>query len=305
MLDYQNQEIKDYYSISVIIPNYNRKSLLIKSIKSVLVQTYLPKEILIVDDFSNYDVKEFIKKNFASEFENKFIRVLVNDKNCGGAISRNIGIKKSNYKFLAFLDSDDYWTKTKLEKQIKKFIHNKELDLVYCDQFLIRKGKTLKSGKRLIKFNILDNLINFWTAPNPSTLMFKKESLVNLGGFDAEVGRSCSDHYLWFKMALNNCKIDFVNEPLSYFVLDSSDRTSYNLKNRLNSAKILINKIRKHIPKKKHYRFKKNYIFKIVFPVFFKAIKEKKYLYGLKIFMKHLVLNNFFYKKILEKVSIS
>lgn len=298
MLNLKQLETKNDFLVSVIIPNYNRQSLLIKAIKSILAQTYLPKEILIIDDMSNYDIKELIKKTFTREFQNNLIKVQVNDQNYGAAVSRNIGINKSNYKFLAFLDSDDYWQPTKLEKQIKKFMYNHQLDLVYCDQYLVKDGNILKSDKTLIKSDILYNLTNFWTAPNPSTLLFKKESLLKLGGFDTEVGRSCSDHYLWFKMAINNFKIDFVNEPLSYFFLDSSDRNSYNLTNRLNSAKILLKKVKKYISKKKFYIFKSKYILAVTTPIFFREMKKKNYLILIKIYMQYLIFNIFFYKKI-------
>lgn len=104
MLNLKQLETKNDFLVSVIIPNYNRQSLLIKAIKSILAQTYLPKEILIIDDMSNYDIKELIKKTFTREFQNNLIKVQVNDQNYGAAVSRNIGINKSNYKFLAFLD---------------------------------------------------------------------------------------------------------------------------------------------------------------------------------------------------------
>ena len=123
---------------------------------------------------------------------------------------------------------------------------------------------------------------------------------MKIGGFDAEVGRSCSDHYLWFKMAINNYKIDFVNEPLSYFFLDSSDRTSYNIKDRLNSTKILINKIKKHLPKKKIFSFKSQYISEITSPIFFKNLKEKNFFSSIIVYVQYLMFNVFFYKKIMQ-----
>jgi glycosyltransferase involved in cell wall biosynthesis len=95
---------------SVIIPNFNREKTIIKAIESVLNQTYVDFELIIVDDCStDNSLKEISKLN------DPRIKVFELKKNSGAAVARNFGIKKSNGDFISFLDSDDYLEKDFLE----------------------------------------------------------------------------------------------------------------------------------------------------------------------------------------------
>lgn len=104
----QNKE-----SISVVIPTYNRGKDLMRAIDSVLKQTYPVMEILVCDDGSTDNTKELV---FA--LKNPIVKWVDCGKNGGPAIPRNTGIKQSNGSWIAFLDSDDSWIDTKLEKQM-------------------------------------------------------------------------------------------------------------------------------------------------------------------------------------------
>ena len=287
--------------ISIIIPNYNRKEPLLKAIRSCLQQTYNPIEVIVVDDGSNFDIKDYIKTNFRNDYDSGLVKIFINEKNFGAAKSRNIGVEKSSGDYISFLDSDDYWESTKLDKQIDKFKKNLNLDLVYCDQYLLTSGVKKRSNKRMINSNILNELINGWTAPNTSTLMYRKKSSERVGGFDEKL-KSCQDHDLWFKIAKGNFNIDYVDEPLSYFVFDSLDRISYHLENRMDGVMMLLDNVKNYIPQKKYLSFKKKYIYKTSFPLLVKAIKQKKYILIMTIYWKYLIFNGYFYKKIKEVI---
>ncbi len=97
--------------VSIIIPNYNKEEFLSICIQSVLNQTYKNFEIIIIDNFSSDRSLDVIKK-----FIDARINLFQFQNNGIIAASRNFGIKKSNGKYLAFLDSDDYWMKDKLSK---------------------------------------------------------------------------------------------------------------------------------------------------------------------------------------------
>ena len=110
--------------ISIIIPTYNREKLLIRSIKSILKQTYKNFEIIIVDDFSKDNTK-----NIINIFNDKRIRYIRLRKNKGASVARNIGIKKATGKYISFQDSDDIFHFDKLEKQIINLIkHDSDFD---------------------------------------------------------------------------------------------------------------------------------------------------------------------------------
>lgn len=100
--------------VSVIIPFYSEKKWLIESIESVRKQTYKNIEILVINDGSHEDISDISYNNLK----------IIYKSNGGPASARNMGIKKSKGKYLAFLDSDDIWLPTKLSAQIKKMETN-------------------------------------------------------------------------------------------------------------------------------------------------------------------------------------
>jgi len=99
-------------TVSVIIPTYNRAHLVGRAIRSVLNQTYQDFEIIVVDDCSTDNTEEIVKG-----FNDHRIRYMRHDRNRGGSAARNTGIKASQGKYIAFLDSDDEWLLKKAESR--------------------------------------------------------------------------------------------------------------------------------------------------------------------------------------------
>lgn len=111
----------DYGLVSIITPNYNCARFISETIESVQAQTYLNWELLIQDDHSS-DESIAIAKRYA-EKDNR-IKVECNSQNAGAAVTRNNAIRRSQGKWLAFLDSDDLWDSDKLKKQLKFMVEN-------------------------------------------------------------------------------------------------------------------------------------------------------------------------------------
>ena len=105
------------YLVSVILPNYNSEKFLSKSIQSVLNQTYDNFELIIVDDCSTDNSHNIINQFMKKDKRIKFFKTEINSRTV--AAPRNLGISKAKGEYIAFLDSDDYWSKDKLEYQIK------------------------------------------------------------------------------------------------------------------------------------------------------------------------------------------
>lgn len=101
--------------VSVIMPTYNAELYIEVSIKSVLEQTYSLWELYIIDDCSEDNTVNIVKKYMSQD---QRIHLLKLKKNMGVAHARNEGIKSSRGKYIAFLDSDDIWLPQKLDKQI-------------------------------------------------------------------------------------------------------------------------------------------------------------------------------------------
>ena len=99
--------------VSIITPSYNSSRFIEECVDSVLLQTYDNWEMIIVDDNSTNNLSLIIKK-----YNDKRIQLIELDKNVGAAEARNVAIRKSKGKYIAFLDSDDLWLSSKLEKQI-------------------------------------------------------------------------------------------------------------------------------------------------------------------------------------------
>lgn len=107
--------MKDYGLVSIITPNWNCEKFIAETIESVQTQTYQNWEMLIQDDCST-DGSLQVACRYAEN--DSRIKIEVNPKNSGAAVSRNNAIKRSKGIYLAYLDSDDIWVPEKLEKQL-------------------------------------------------------------------------------------------------------------------------------------------------------------------------------------------
>ena len=121
-LKYNNIDFK----VSVIIPTYNRGNLIIKSIKSVLNQTFKNLEVIVIDDGSSDNTEHLVNK-----ITDKRLKYVKLSSNKGSSNARNIGIKNANGQFISFQDSDDIFYPNKIEKQLKNII-NKNSIIDFC-----------------------------------------------------------------------------------------------------------------------------------------------------------------------------
>jgi glycosyltransferase involved in cell wall biosynthesis len=118
--------------ISVIIPTFNRRTKVVRAIKSVLGQTHDHVEIIVVDDGSTDGTVEYLKKNFHNR-----IKCLCLPHSGNPNSARNRGIESARGTYIAFLDSDDWYLPEKLEKQIHFLWTHPQYDIVYCDMKVV------------------------------------------------------------------------------------------------------------------------------------------------------------------------
>ena len=124
--------------VDIILPNYNKAFFLEETVNSVIDQNYNNWKLLIIDNCSTDSSKKVIQK-----FEkNKKINIIYLKKNKGVSFTRNLGIRLSNSKYIAFLDSDDLWTPNKLKDQIS-FMEKNNYNFTYSDYtpFFIKNKK--------------------------------------------------------------------------------------------------------------------------------------------------------------------
>ena len=127
-------------SISVIIPAFNRASVVGRAIHSVMLQTLAPLEVIVVDDHSSDGTCSVIEQMAARDSRIRLVRL---DSNRGGAAARNAGVEAASGELLAFLDSDDEWKSSHLERSAR-LLKDSAADLVFGSFYL-------HDGRRLIE----------------------------------------------------------------------------------------------------------------------------------------------------------
>ncbi len=179
--------------ISIIMPTYNCSKFIGKSIESVLNQTYPKWELIIVDDHSDDDTP-IIAKEFQNKDERiKYFRL---EKNSGAACARTKAMEEARGNYMAFLDSDDLWAKTKLEKQIC-FMKKNNIN-ISCTSYekIDENGKLLNKAVKAIPKVGYDRLLLDCPVGN-STVMYNAEKL---GKFSVPNIRKRNDDALWLQM---------------------------------------------------------------------------------------------------------
>ena len=205
--------------ISVIIPTYNRCDLLKRAINSVIKQTITPKEIIIVDNGSTDQTYQMVSSLFPEI--NYFI-----EKKRGVSAARNKGILESKSKWIAFLDSDDAWKPTKLEKQMEFSIFNQDkYRIIHTDETWYRNKKFLNQLKKHKKSggNIFKNSLQLCCI-SPSSVVLKKQIFEEYGLFDENL-EVCEDYDMWIRITAKE-EVGFLDSPLVLKYGGHSDQLS-------------------------------------------------------------------------------
>jgi len=191
--------------VSVVIPTYNRYTLLKRAINSLLTQTHPVDEIIVVDDGSTDNTKD-IKKDFPEI-------IYIYQKNSGVSAARNVGIKRAKNEWIAFLDSDDEWHNEKLEKQVAFHQKNPNILMSYTAEKWVRDGKVVKIPKKYRKVG-LDAFVENLSYCNiaPSSVLLHRRLLEKIGLFDESL-EVCEDYDLWLRITMEH-EAGLINEAL-------------------------------------------------------------------------------------------
>ena len=172
--------------VSIIITTYGDPTTLRRAIESVLNQTYKDFEILVVDDNSpetkNRKKTEKLMEDFRDELRIQYIK---HSKNRNGAAARNTGIKVAKGKYIGFLDNDDFFVPTKLEKCINLLEKNPDTNIILTNVLVFRNNKLNAmldfSKQNYSAFDLMKNINILGTGSN---LFLTKQLCMNLDGFD-------------------------------------------------------------------------------------------------------------------------
>lgn len=182
------------FSVSVIVPTFNRADMIECALDSILSQTRKPEEIIVVDDGSNDETKSLLK--------NKYPQIIyIYQDNSGVSAARNAGIKKSKGNWVAFLDSDDSWHSNKLAKQINKLSEHQEFVWCHTNETWYRNGVFLKQLKKHKKQGgyIYKECLPLCVI-SPSSSLIKKSVFSEIGLFDEQLP-ACEDYDMWLRIS--------------------------------------------------------------------------------------------------------
>lgn len=215
---------KKNVKVSVIMSEYNTdKSLLEKTIESILKQTYKNFEFIIIDDCGVNDVKAIVEK-----YDDNRIKVYKNQKNSGLVYSLNKAIEISKGKYIARMDTDDYSYPERLEKQVEFLERNQQYDIIGSKADFY-DGKEIWGESQLFGEIYKDNFINGCPLIHPS-VMYKTDAIKNIGGYLNY--KRCEDYATWIEMFCNGSKMYILNENLIRYHLSLDDYKKRNLKTR-------------------------------------------------------------------------
>jgi glycosyltransferase involved in cell wall biosynthesis len=224
--------------VSVIIPTYNRCNALKKAIQSVFNQTYQDFEILVIDDGSTDPTPKYLST--INDLRFHFVTFGINR---GGNTARNEGIKLAQGEYLAFLDDDDCWISTKLEKQIQ-CIKSDNIDLCYTGLNVYTfKEKLIKYVYRKPKYNDpYKSIMNDNFLGGSSSIFVKKQCVKEVGCFDTNLP-ALQDWDLLIRLFKNGCTIRGINLPLvSYYIVDVNKSITCSHKSYKQAVDYLLNK---------------------------------------------------------------
>jgi teichuronic acid biosynthesis glycosyltransferase TuaG len=206
--------------VSVIIPYYKKKEFILKSVNSVLKQSYKNFEIIIIYDDREKEDLDLIKKIVSID---KRIKLIINKKSLGAGLSRNRGIKKAKGDFISFIDSDDLWERKKLELQIK-FMKKNNYSISHTSYNIIDIDNNLLAKRTAKNFFNVSELLKSCDI-GLSSVIVRREILIGECLFVSL--KTKEDFVLWLNILKKNFKIGGLRKNLMYWrKLDKSLSTS-------------------------------------------------------------------------------
>ena len=201
--------------VSILIPCYNAERWIFQCIESALNQTYPHKEVIVVDDGSTDGSLDIIKS-----FGDKIF--WESGPNRGGNVARNRLLELSSGEWLQYLDADDYLLPDKVNQQIQFLQQVNSSDTIYSPHITEELGK---EGKTIQYPHIITNipephnlwlLVIRWQMPQTGGLLFRKQSLIDIGGWREDL-KHCQDYDLYIRLIIANKRFSYFNYPAAVY----------------------------------------------------------------------------------------
>jgi glycosyltransferase involved in cell wall biosynthesis len=212
--------------VSIIIPYYNKKDTILRSVNSVIAQTYSNWELIIIDDCG----ENRIEKNTLPQDDR--IRVLFNESNKGVALTRQRGLENSKGEYIAFLDADDWWDDFFLISCLETLVNNKESDGAYVQTFVMDNDGSTKLRRYCDRgfSNIKETLVQYAKPWQTSGILWRKANCGNWGKLKVH-----EDSWFEFSSSKTNVLLP-VDVALNYYDKSGENHLSF-YNDRANSTK--------------------------------------------------------------------
>lgn len=208
--------------VSVVIATYNRASMLREAIDSVLAQTEPVREVIVVDDGSTDNTRDVLS-GYGSRI------VALYQPQSGASAARNRAIRAATGEWIAFLDDDDIWLDSKIERQMVIAKGNRNLGLVYCSDYAVDEKLQIlweRAAAAENRGNVFDRLFvrNFIFT----SCVIARRNAIEQVGYLAKDLRFAEDLDLWLRIAAAY-PVDFVDEPLVLYRQSASGCLTRNI----------------------------------------------------------------------------
>ena len=268
--------------VSVVIPTYGRSEDLGSAIRSVVGQTYDNIELIIVDDGSPTPVEEELSLPSVSSSLSA-VQSIRHDENRGANVARNTGIQASTGEYVAFLDDDDAWVETKVERQVSAFEDSpREIGVVVTG---IREesasGTTVKTPAE--DGDVVTALLAGKNFGQFSSLMVRAD-IINAAGLPDEQFPIWQDREWYFRLA-QHAEFYSIPEPLTVRTVGHSDQISHNFEAKRDIAYPLFLEKHRSLAANYGWRYERLFLASLRFSLAKTAVRCQRYREARKYFL--------------------
>jgi glycosyltransferase involved in cell wall biosynthesis len=199
--------------ISIVLPTFNRLEFLRFAVESVFAQTFTDWELIVADDGSGPETRRYLRSLHAPPR----VRLIELEHSGNPGAVRNAAVRASSGEYIAFLDSDDVWMPTKLERQLEALRAQPARRWGYCGYIRIDETgvqRDYPGTRKWVPYRgaIFEELLAFEAEVSTPSVLVERRLVEELGGFD-EQQWVYEDYDLWLRIALHH-EIDLIDEPL-------------------------------------------------------------------------------------------
>ncbi len=221
--------------VSVIIPYFKKRNYIKETLISVINQSYNYLEVIVIYDDTNINDLEFLQKIAKSDSR---IKILKNDVRLGAGFSRNIGIEKSNGKYIAFLDADDSWSPDKLKSQIS-FMKQNNYKVSHTSYNIVNEEKKIVGKRKARNLLSINDILKSCDIGLSTVILEKNVIVYNDIKFPNLVTKE--DFVFWLTLLKKNYKFYAQNKYLTNWT-DSKNSLSSSTVQKLKDGFKVYNK---------------------------------------------------------------